>query len=351
MLSSIALALSVISSAANPVPLTTIAFGSCADQDKPQPIWDVILAQRPQVFVFLGDNIYASDRARNENPAAEYAKLSQIPGFQRLKQGTEILAIWDDHDFGVNDGGREFERKHIFEKAFLDFFEVPLDHPRRQRPGIYDAVTYGPAGKRVQFILLDTRYFRSPLTTKPEGSDLPGRYIPSNDPNQEMLGEAQWQWLEEQLREPAEVRIIASSVQVVAQDNGWELWNNLPLERARLFETINRTNAEGVVFLSGDRHLAEISMMDAGVGYPIFDVTASALTNSRGAFRYHEPNRHRVGTLNVMDNFGQILIDWNREDPLLKLQIIDVEGDVRVQQSVPLSWLRRAETNSVRLAG
>lgn len=321
------------------------------DQDKPQPIWDVVLENRPQVFVLLGDNIYASDRARNADPVAEYAKLAQIPGFQRLRQGTEILAVWDDHDFGVNDGGREWERKDEFERAFLDFFEVPEDHPRRQRPGIYDAVTYGPEGKRVQFILLDTRYFRSPLTLKPEGSDLPGRYVPSDDPEQTMLGDDQWAWLEERLLEPAEVRIIVSSIQVVPEDNGWEIWNNLPRERQRLFSLIRSTRAEGVIFISGDRHLAEISMMDAGVGYPMIDVTASALTNSRTAFRYHEPNRHRVGSLNVLDNFGQILIDWNRDDPLLKLQIIDIYGDVRIQQTLPLSWLRIPEESEHRRAG
>ena len=83
-----------------------------------------------------------------------------------------------------------------------------------------------------------------------------------------MLGEDQWAWLEEQLRTPAEVRLIASSIQVVAEDHGWEKWMNFPHERERLYRLIRETRAEGVVFLSGDRHLAELSMMDGGGGLP-----------------------------------------------------------------------------------
>jgi alkaline phosphatase D len=108
----------------------------------------------------------------------------------------------------------------------------------------------------VQVILLDTRFFRSPL--KPtDQRNAPGRerYLPDEDPTKTMLGEAQWAWLADRLREPAEVRLIVSSVQVLAEGHGWERWGNFPRERQRLYDLIRDTGARGVVYLSGDATL------------------------------------------------------------------------------------------------
>src|ERR1700754_3659142 len=90
--------------------LTRIAFGSCADAAKPQPIWDADLAAEPDLFVFLGDNVYLDTRDP-EVMRRKYAQLAAQPGFQRLKATTPILAIWDDHDFGENDAGVEYPMK------------------------------------------------------------------------------------------------------------------------------------------------------------------------------------------------------------------------------------------------
>ena len=320
-------------------PLTRIAFGSCADQNKPQPIWATILRSKPDLFLFLGDNIYA-DTEDMEVMRAKYARQAAIPGFRKLRQTVPVLATWDDHDYGINDGGSEYSKRAESQQLFLNFFGEPKDSPRRKREGIYDAKLFGPPGKRVQIILLDTRYFRSPLRRSSSEQEGQGSYISDSDPAKTMLGEAQWRWLEGELRIPAEVRIIVSSIQVVPEDHGWEKWANFPLERQRLFELISKTGAAGVIFISGDRHLAELSMMDGGVGYPLYDVTASALTNSSKRWRPYETNRHRVGTMNWGDNFGLITVDWNRADPQISLQIRDVAGDVAIQRKIYLSTIR-----------
>lgn len=316
-----------------------IAMGSCADQDRPQPIWDAVLAARPDVFLFLGDNVYASEPARRD-VRAQYAKLAAVPGFLRLRSTVPLLAVWDDHDFGVNDGGADHSGKADSQKAFCDFWGLASDDPRRRRDGTYHAVTVGPEGKRVQFLMLDTRFFRSPLKTKPAGDERPGRYIPDEDPAKTMLGEAQWRWLEERLREPADLRIVMSSIQVVPEDHLWEKWANFPHERQRLFSLIRETGASGVVFVSGDRHLAEISMMPDALGYPAYDLTASALNLSWQSWRPHEPNRWRVASMNYGNNFGMIEIDWTQADPEVRLQIRDELGDVIAQQKLRLSWLK-----------
>jgi alkaline phosphatase D len=316
-----------------------IAFGSCARQDQPQPIWEAINDTKPDLFLFIGDNVYG-DTEDMVVMKSKYDQLAAISGFAKLRKNVPILATWDDHDFGLNDGGANYGQRAASQKVLLDFFGEPADSPRRRQEGIYDAKIYGPAGKRVQIILLDTRYHRSSLKTVPRGTRGEGRYTTDDDPNKTMLGPAQWQWLEEQLRQPAELRIIASSIQVIAEDHGWEKWMNFAPERQRLFKLIRATKATGVLFVSGDRHLAELSMMDGGVGYPLYDLTASGMNNASKTWRRYEENRHRVATLNWGDNFGLITIDWDKADPLIALQIRDVAGDIRIQQKLPLSLLQ-----------
>jgi alkaline phosphatase D len=155
-----------------------------------------------------------------------------------------------------------------------------------------------------------------------------------------MLGATQWRWLELELKKPAKVRILVSSIQVVAQDHHHEKWYNLPHERDRLYRLIRDTGAAGLFCLSGDRHLAELSMMDAGIGYPLYDLTSSGLTQAFSKWRKLETNRHRVMTMNFGNNFGLIAIDWSRPDPIISLQIRDAAGEVTIQEKLPLSTLQ-----------
>ena len=327
-------------------PLRRIAFGSCAHQERPQPIWETIVGTKPELFLFLGDNIYG-DTEDMDLMKAKYGKLAAMPGYQKLLKTCPILATWDDHDYGANDAGAGYPKKVESQRLFLDFFNVK-DTARRTREGVYHAETFGPPGQRVQVILLDTRYHRSPLQKKagktPQGV---GPYEANNDPKTTILGEAQWRWLEDQLRQPAEIRLIGSSIQVVAEDHGWEKWMNFPHERERLFKLIRDTKAAGVLFLSGDRHLGELSLMDGGAGYPMYDLTSSGLNQASKIWRRQEENRHRVATMNYGDHFGFIAIDWDRNDPRISMQIRDEEGEIVLQQKVGLSRLQPGKTVAV----
>jgi alkaline phosphatase D len=347
------LASALIGADADEPPLARIAFGSCANQDKPQPIWDAVVALKPQRFVFLGDNIYA-DTEDMDVMRRKYALLDQQPGFQKLKQTCPLLATWDDHDYGANDAGADYPKKRESQQLFLDFFGVPKDHPRRKQERVYNAHVFGPPGKRVQVILLDGRYHRSPLKKgfKPgePGEGRRGLYVPNTDPDATMLGDVQWRWLAEQLKVPAEVRLIGAGIQVVADEHGSETWGNFPLERKRLFRLIRDSKAGGVVILSGDRHLAEISRLPAdhkdGVGYPLYDVTSSSLNVPSGNFTRgkvsfaNEVNSYRVGLTWFDTNFGAVLIDWDQADPVLRLQVRDEQGEVVLQQRLALSQLQ-----------
>jgi alkaline phosphatase D len=325
----------------SPNAVARIGFGSCVHQDRPQPIWEAIVAAKPDVYLMCGDNVYA-DVGRKENLARLqqcYDKLAAQPGFKKLKALCPILATWDDHDFGTDDSGGDYALKKESQQVFMDFFGVPKDSPRRSQEGVYNSMVFGPPEKSVQVIMLDTRYFRSPLKYNGRRG---ASYVPDNDPKATFLGETQWKWLEEQLRQPARLRLIVSSIQMVAEDHPFEKWMNFPLERARFFKLLKDTQASGVVVLSGDRHLAELSVMDAGLGYPLFDVTSSGLTQgyTRG-WRSPEVNKRRVATMTHGNNFGMVLVDWSRPDPLVSLQIRDEAGDIVIQEKLALSWLRQ----------
>lgn len=318
-----------------PAPLESIGFGSCINQDKKDTLFGAIVAAKPSAFVFLGDNMYLDQNGSSGDFDKEYAKLAANPDFDRLTRSSQIFATWDDHDFGLNDAGVEFPRKAEAQQAFMRFWKTPADSPLRKREGVYDAQIIGPEGKRVQIILLDTRYFRSPLLRGEKGG-----YAPDPDPSKTMLGPAQWTWLTEELRKPAELRIICSSIQVVPDDHPFEKWSNLPKEREKLFGAIRDAKAAGVVFISGDRHLGEISAMDGGIGYPIYDVTSSAINRSSTGWRFPEVNSKRVGSIAFGNNFGLIRVDWGQSDPIVRLQLRDDEGEILFQQKLRLSWLQ-----------
>ncbi len=318
-------------------PVCRIAFGSCAKQDRPQPIWDAVLAADPDLFLFIGDAVYAETTDMNLM-RAQFDRLNAVPGYRALRSHCPVLATWDDNDYGLDDGGAAYPMRAEAQQVFLDAFDVPAGSARRTRRGVYHAETFGSRDKRVQVILLDTRYFRGLLTRRDNRTPAVGPYVPGRDTRVTMLGDEQWRWLEQRLREPARVRIIASSIQVVAEDHGWEKWMNLPHERACLFDLIRKCRAGGVVFISGDRHAAELSAMDGGVGYTLHDLTSSGM-NCALAGWYEEPNRHRVGEKIWADNFGLITIEWDTPDPELCFEIRGTDASVMTRHCVRLGDL------------
>jgi alkaline phosphatase D len=322
-----------------------IAFGSCGSQDHPMPILDTALTHRPDVFVWLGDNIYGDSYDMNEL-RAKYAKLAAKPEFQRLKKTAQFLATWDDHDYGWNDSGKHYPFKNESKAIFMDFWEEPADSPRRQHEGIYTSYMYEENGKRMQVILLDNRTFRSDLRRyRGElSSDDRYFYVPDYFPHEitdsTLLGETQWRWLEAELRKPADLRIIGSGTQFSIAYNGYEAWANFPHERQRMLDLIKKTRANGVLFLTGDVHYAEVSVLREAGMYPIYDVTASGITST---WLFATPNENRIEGP-IMDNhFGLLTIDWKQKDPTIKMEIHDVRGNQRIEHSIRLSQISFAK--------
>jgi alkaline phosphatase D len=308
-----------------------IAFGSCAKQWEPQPIWYSVAAAEPDLFLFIGDAIYGDWHGDKpftptaQSLRADWAKLGAQPGFRALRNRVPMLATWDNHDYGSHDGGAGFALKETARKELLDFFGEPDDSERRLTPGIYRAETFGPEGRRVQVILLDTKWFRSDFVKdqrSPEERQAigkVGKYVPNEDDKATILGEEQWRWLEEQLRRPADVRLIVSSTQIVADRKGMDEWGVFPQERERLFRLIRDTGAKGVLLISGNVHFAELSVWNDG-SYPLYDLTSSGMTHVNPTYAAAR-NPHRVAGPFVEHNFGLLEIDWQAKPwPLLTLR-------------------------------
>lgn len=313
---------------------TRIAFGSCMHQSLPKPVLEVALAFQPALFIFLGDNIYG-DTDDMAVLAAKYEEQAASPELQALRAAVPTIATWDDHDFGWNDAGREYPEKAASKVLFLDFWEEPEDSPRRSQEGLHTSYFYEEAGGTVQVILLDMRWFRDPLD--PNTGQGVNDYQPTDDTSRTMLGDVQWAWLEGELRKPADVRIVGTSIQLGHSFNGWESWTNMPHERQHMVDVVRAAGAEVTLFISGDAHWAELSRFEPDAGYPLYDLTSSGITEEWAEIA---PNDNRVGEPVAENNFGFVEIAWGDGDDAIDLGIVDVTGAERLRHRVMASGLR-----------
>jgi alkaline phosphatase D len=321
---------------------TRIAFGSCAKQYHPLDIFDTILAHHPSHFIFLGDNIYA-DTEDKDLMCARYDSLAMKVPFQHLKDSTIIWATWDDHDYGANDAGKEYPQKEQSKGVFLDFFSEPVSSCRWKHAGIYTSYFLKENGLTIQFLVLDTRTFRDTLIPYDGAyAGVPGfhytlEYAPNTDPTANLLGFEQWTWLEQELMLPADVRVICSSIQFAHSFNGFESWNNFPLEKQRMIDLIHCTDANGVVFISGDVHYGEISKNEIDAGYPLYDITSSGLSS-----KWHRPapNYNRIAGPVMENNFGLLTIGQQTGETFLLFELIDTGNKLRSQLTIPLNELQ-----------
>ena len=306
-------------------PVTRLAFGSCNNQDLPQPLWPFIIDSKPDVWVWLGDNIYG-DTEDMAHLKSKYEKQKQQPGYAQLIKQSKIIGIWDDHDFGRNNAGKEYGPKADSKKLLLDFLDVPADAPERSREGAYSSHSFGNPPNKVKVILLDDRYFRDELKVR-------FRLMFKNRKG-DILGEAQWQWLEQELtNSDANVHIIGNGIQIVSRKYSEEKWANFPKARKRLFKLIEKTKPDRLVLLSGDRHISEISKIELEeYPYPIYEITASGMTHTRklpkGKGKYHVS-----GPVNGL-NYGQLDIDWHANPVTLHATIKGIGNDTLLYQKI-----------------
>jgi alkaline phosphatase D len=275
----------------------TIAFGSCNRQNLPQPMWKPIAQEKPDLWIWLGDNIYG-DSDDMAVLKAKYDLQLEQPDYKAFCAQTPVIGTWDDHDYGRNDGDKSFGPRKESQQLALDFLQEPANSPRRQQEGIYAAYDYKVGRKKIKVILLDDRYHQDALQ-----KDSAKAYIPNA--TGDILGEAQWQWLQQQLAtSDADAHIIGSGIQFLAEEHPYEKWANFPAARQRLFGLLTSTKAKGVMLISGDRHIGEMAKITLpGVAYPVYEITSSGLTHS-ATNNTGEANKYRIGPLVNQKHYG-----------------------------------------------
>lgn len=286
--------------------ITRIAFGSCNRQNLEQPLWDEVLNARPQLWIWLGDNVYADTVEPEEMQSIFDLQLSE-PGYRKVVRAIPIIGTWDDHDYGANDAGKEYPMKEKAQQLNLDFLGEPADSPRRTQEGIYTSYAFGPEGQQTKLILLDTRYHR----------DLPG-------PNSDILGDAQWEWLESELSgSRADAHILVSSIQLLhpVPSKRMERWVNFPKAYKRMLALLRETEPRNLVILSGDRHFSEMAIMPGDEAPPtlIAEVTSSGMTHSWKNFP-GEPNPLRFAGPYTGLHYGLIDIDWDNRSLIVEVR-------------------------------
>lgn len=319
-------------------PLTRIAFGSCNHHGRSQDIWQSIAATKSGVFLAIGDNVYGDTGYRGDADLgsfqAAYRQQAAYPEFQAFMVAQPVLATWDDHDFGTNDSGGSFFAKEWSETLFENFWNSSAEV--RARPGVYDSVAVGPVGQRVQIIILDTRFFRSDLTEKPYSEErYPlGSYLPNSNPSAQVLGDAQWRWLEVELAKPADLRIVVSSIQVLTDAHDFESWENFPIQREKLYQMLAGRTASGIVLLSGDRHSGGVyTDTPAALGEQVWELTSSSLNLAfvSADASEREPDARRTTQMVTEENFGLVDVDWAKREMVLRL-MDDTGGEILSQR-------------------
>jgi alkaline phosphatase D len=305
--------------------LQTIAFGSCNKSDMPQDYWQNIGKTNPDLWIWLGDIIYADTENMNQLEAMYNGQKSN-PDYANFAKQTPIIGIWDDHDYGANDGGKDFAKKQESQQLLFDFLDIPKTAKVRKTEGIYQSYTFGEEGKTIKIILLDSRYFRDELQKNTTGE---ARYRINE--TGDILGETQWQWLENELaNSTAAINLIGSSIQLIPEEQGFEKWANFPIARQRFLDLIAKTQPRNPIILSGDRHIAEISKLKlANFDTPIYEITSSGLTHAytKPAAK-NEKNKYRIGELINEKNFTLLKIDW--KTVTITAEIYSTEGEVLI---------------------
>jgi alkaline phosphatase D len=293
-----------------------IALIGCHRQFNPAPALVRYLECRPDFAIWLGDNVYADTKDDVSYLEMCYAALEQKPAFQELRKRVPFAATWDDHDFGYNNDGKDYPLKKQSKELFRKFWKMEEFIPA-DRDGIYHArylqvKDHDGREHTVQILLLDPRYNR-------------------DDPSEagDTLGEPQWNWLTAELRKPAALRFVVSGFQVLLdRESGSETWAKFPQARERLFDTIRRSGAERVIFLTGDQHYGEVCRMRGVLDYDAVELQFCGVNQREDP----EFNSYRVGQVaDAKHSYAYLDIQMGTNDfdlPHVQFTILDAQKNV-----------------------
>lgn len=298
-----------------------LGFGSCAHEGRfpRQPVYDSIAREKLDAFLFLGDNWYYSDKDA-EKPADmlnRALRTRRIPEVQSFMRTTPCYAIWDDHDYGPNDSDKNYPLKEESLELFKSLWANPY-YGTKEVPGVFFAVKLGP----VEVFMLDDRYHRDPNKAK-------------DGPLKSMWGKAQRDWLITRLKaSEARFKLVVTGGQVLARYHFFESHQQYKFEREELLNALVRERIEGVVFLSGDRHLSEVTKIPAEKGRGVlYDFTCSPLANRSWPEGDSLPSEHRQFFYGKGNNYAVIEVEGEVLQVIYKNEAGEEVGRIKVLAS------------------
>ena len=304
-----------------------IGFGSCIDQDLPQPIWPAIEAKNVDAFMFLGDNVYG-DHPSGKLDKLRKSYISQSTKLPKWLNKKKVVSIWDDHDYGINDGGGDYKNKRESQKLFLDFWKIPEDDPRHKRDGLYFNELIEIDGFKINLIVLDTRFFRSKLSSNKSP------YIPTDNIDTTILGDEQWTWFKQVLNQDSDLILVLSSIQILATEHVFEKWDLFPHERLKMIKLLDVKETKTLI-ISGDRHKGGLYKKGS-----LIELTSSSLNKPTTAARISrnlpivpdsikkqllEDDKFLQNKIYNYENFGLIRIDLSTKK--IEISLNDMNGN------------------------
>jgi alkaline phosphatase D len=319
-------------------PDIAIAIGSCFFLADANPIWgsqtygggfeifDAIAGKKPDVMVWLGDNLYfqPQDELDPVSMAFRYRRQRTFAPLATLLTATSHLAIWDDHDYGPNDADMSYVMKGDALALFRRYWGNP-SYGLPETPGVFGRARWGD----VDIFLLDDRYYRSANKLQ-------------DGPDKTMFGAQQLAWLRNALvYSSAPLKLVVNGSQLWNRVNKFEGWNHYPAEQKAFADWLAAQRVDGLVFLSGDRHYTELLKVERAGDYPLYEFTSSPLTS--GAFDPpgEKSNPDLVpGTYVVKRQFGMIRVTGPGNDRTIALESYDGSGTLQWRHEIRARTLK-----------
>ncbi len=294
----------------------SIAFGSCARflSDREQSIWNAVYKEHPDLFFWVGDNIYG-DALDSDILREEYLRQRDVDALQSVIRNIPNLATWDDHDFGLNN----HDKTNPIKKEALAVFKQVWANPsygEDDNAGVYFKYSYSD----VDFFFIDGRYHRGP-NAKPDSSE------------KSLLGKRQYEWLTKNLAESKAIfkLIISGSGWASTKGIGSDSWSSFLTERNRLFDFITKNKVGGVVLLSGDTHVGELNAIpwSKNGGYDFYDLVGSPLAQSTGRNWMEGKREIRIRPVYFSGpNFGRVTFHLDTKSPYLEFTLINPRNEI-----------------------
>jgi alkaline phosphatase D len=284
-----------------------LAFGSC-NEGTPAPIFKAIQAKRPSLFMFLGDNIYQTEREMGHYVAIKehYRRLFAVPDMQLFFNSVPTFAVWDDHDFGPNDTDNNFPGKGASLRAFREQWRNP-SAPK----GLEDSITFELDLGEILILATDSRTYR----------------INPNRAGATLFGKKQRDWLKSRLlNNSARVVVVASGTQLLSTATEKESLAQYPAEYDWL-QLLMRLSPAQIVIISGDQHYGEAMNVDLG-SKTVWEISSSPLHQI--IQRKTLANQHRVGPTIMEQNFGMLTFKSRRDKVQIQAELFGEDGKSRI---------------------